>query len=122
MSYFKFFNEEENHKGFQYKDGLNTDTLPFNDNPDDTCVPGGLYFADAKNIMSFLDNSHKFVREVFIPEGELVVPDGVNKFRAHSIILGERRDLGKVETWEWLVESGLARARWCVRAGCVCVC
>ena len=107
MRYFKLFNEHENHYGFQYKDGLNTDTIPFNDNPEHSCCAGGLYFSDENNIIAFLDYKHRYIREITIPEGGLVVNDGFNKFRAHSIKLGKRHDLSKLATWEWLNKIGV---------------
>ena len=44
--YYKITNASENHHGFQYQDGLNELQEEFNDNPDDHCCAGGLYFTD----------------------------------------------------------------------------
>jgi len=108
--YFKLFNEEENHHGFQYQDGLNTDTLPFSSNPEDSCVPGGLYFSDAENIMDFmflLNKNFYYIREVEVPEGELIIKTHTGKCRAHSLFLHKRRSLYEAETWKWLKEQGV---------------
>jgi hypothetical protein len=53
MKYFKIFNESDNHNGFQYVDGLNVDIIPFNDDPNESCVEGGLYFSDVEHICVF---------------------------------------------------------------------
>ena len=50
-SFWKITNEEENHHGFQYQDGLNVDTQEFQESG--TCVKGGLYFTDSENIPNF---------------------------------------------------------------------
>jgi len=110
--YYKLFNEQENHHGFQYQDGLNTDTLPFNSNPEDSCVEGGLYFSDAENIMNFLCNDppYEYIREVEVPEGELIIKDpdtDSTKWRAHSLYLHKRRSLYEAETWKWLKEQNV---------------
>ena len=42
--YFKITNAKENHHGFQYVDGLNVLIEEFNDDPNDSCCAGGLYF------------------------------------------------------------------------------
>ena len=51
--YFKITNQEENHNGLQYQNGLVEDILPFNDNPDDSCCKGGIYFSEVKHIFKF---------------------------------------------------------------------
>ena len=42
--YFKITNAEENHNGFQYVNGLNVLEEQFNNNPNQSCCAGGLYF------------------------------------------------------------------------------
>ena len=53
-TYYKITNAKENHHGFQYKDGLNILEEEFNDNPNDHCCAGGLYFSDVEHIFAFL--------------------------------------------------------------------
>ena len=101
--YFKIFKEDDNHNGFQYQDGLNEDALEFNDS-EESCVPGGLYFTDGKNICEFV-NYGEYIREVEVPSGTLMVRD-VGKFRANRLFLHKRRSLSEVSTWEWMVENG----------------
>jgi len=87
--YYKILNEDECHHGMQYKNGLNTDVLPFN--PSGSCEPGGIYFSDVENILEFAGYG-PWIREVTLPEGEEVYKDPVgNKYKAHSVILGKRR-------------------------------
>jgi hypothetical protein len=66
---------------------------------------GGIYFTIPKNIHCFL-NIGIYIREVTIPEGAEMVEDH-GKWRASKVILGERRDLGEIGTWGWLVENGV---------------
>lgn len=100
--YFKVTNKTENHHGFQYKDGLNVDTLPFQ--PSGSCVPGGLYFSDLRNIGKFY-NYGVWLRVVTLPKDnpdfKMVRDDsGCVKWRANMIILGNRYALGSVETYD----------------------
>ena len=87
---YKILNDEENHNDFQYQEGLNVDTQPFY--PEGSCETGGLYFSDVENIFEFL-NYGPYIREVTIPPRVPVYkdPDG-NKYKAHKIILGSRRE------------------------------
>jgi hypothetical protein len=90
QTYYKITNKRENHRDFQYKDGLNIDIIPFNDNPNESCVPGGLYFTSLEHIIEFF-NYGRWIREVKIPKDAKVIkdPDG-NKWRADKIILGRK--------------------------------
>ena len=102
--YFKITNREEKHNGMQYQTGLNVDILPFNDNPKASCVPGGIYFSDEKNICGFLTYG-QWIREVTLPEDAKVVKDpSGGKWRANKVLLGERRDLRDPNTFKWLDE------------------
>ena len=90
--YYKVLNAEECHNGFQYIEGLNVLRKPFNDDPKASCVPGGLYFANANNISKF-DGYGPHVRQVTFPLEDpnfKVVADCADKFRANMIILGPR--------------------------------
>ena len=89
-TYYKVTNENEIHHGYQYKDGLNILIGKFNNNPNKSCVTGGFYFTDYKNLINFLDYG-VWIREVTIPTDAKVVkdPDG-NKWRADKIIFGNK--------------------------------
>ena len=94
MKYYKITNEQEKHHGMEYKTGLNEDVLPFK--PSGNCDDGGIYFTNAENILAFGSNG-KWFREVTLPEGEDVYknPSTPLKWKAHRVILGERRDFEK---------------------------
>jgi hypothetical protein len=106
MTYFKIFNEKDCHHNFQYQNGFNTDTNNFEADPDKTCCPGGLYFADGYNILGFLRYGN-FIREVEIPRNETNVVHFKNKIRSKSLFLFPKRDLRDVETWKWLISKGV---------------
>ncbi|AVL95272.1 ankyrin repeat protein [Moumouvirus australiensis] len=108
--YFKITNELECHHGFQYVDGLNILKEEFNNNPNDSCVSGRLYFSDSENICKFLGYG-MYLREVFLPIGNpdfLMIkdPEG-DKYGANMIILGKRRDLKDLETWKYMFSIGI---------------
>jgi hypothetical protein len=102
--YLKITNQEENHNGLQYRDGLVEDILPFQ--PEGSCVAGGIYFTTPEHICEFL-NYGVWIREVTIPKDAQIVQDPErNKWRANKVVLSPRRSLRKVETWKWLEEIG----------------
>ena len=87
---YKILSENEVHNNFQYHEGLNVDTQPFN--PKGSYEPGGLYFSNVEHIFEFL-NYGPYIREVTIPPRVKVYkdPEG-HKYKAHQIILGSRRE------------------------------
>jgi hypothetical protein len=101
--YLKITNQEENHNDLQYHTGLVEDIIPFQ--REGSCVAGGIYYTTQEYICGFLGYGI-WLREVTIPEdAEYVKDPGGDKWRANKVILGERKDLRKVETWRWLVEE-----------------
>ena len=92
-TYWKVTNSRECHHGLQYKTGLIVDPEPFNNNPNESCVPGGIYFTTKKYLHKFFWIGHN-LRPVKIPKDARVVldPEG-DKYRADKIILGEKKDL-----------------------------
>jgi len=92
MQYWKILTEDLTHHGFQYKEGLNVDTIPFN--PTGECSPGGLYFADTYNILLFLSYGTKIARVTF-PEDAQVYRE-IYKSKADKIILS---DIVKIKNW-----------------------
>lgn len=84
---YKITNSNENHNGFQFKDGLNELDQKFNDNSDDSCCGGGFYITDIDHIIKFLDFGC-FMREVTLPKDTNMVmdPDG-DKWRIDKMIL-----------------------------------
>ena len=90
QTYYKVTNENECHNGYQYKDGLNILTEKFNDDPNDSCVPGGFYFTDYEHLPDFFWLG-TWIREITIPTDARVIkdPDG-DKWRTDKIILGNK--------------------------------
>lgn len=80
MKYYKILNEKENHYGIQYKTGLNVDVCFASD-----------------DILAFLSMGY-WIREVTLPKGEEVYENPSEngeprKYKAHRVILGERRKI-----------------------------
>ena len=61
----KLTNEAETHNGLRYHGGLVVDPLPFNDDPEDSCCPGGIYFA-GRDTLAFIEGM-TWAREVSLP-------------------------------------------------------
>jgi len=103
MKYYKILNKQEKHHNLQYQTGINVDQIPFNPNGD--CKPGGIYFA-SEDILAFLDYGC-WIREVTLPDKEEIYenPGNPKKFKAHSVILGERREIN-LELIKELVSEG----------------
>jgi hypothetical protein len=104
MKYWKITNEEENHYGMQYQDGWNTDINEFDLSPE---CGGGLFFA-SRDILGF-GGYGCYVREVTFEETEQVIEVnslGLQKFKAHKIHLGERRNWNDPEDIKELIENG----------------
>jgi len=110
MNYYKILNETECHNGFQFQDGLNIDTVPFN--PTGTCLEGGIYFS-RKDILTFL-NYGLWIRQVTIPEDARVYKDpesSPEKWKADKIILGPRKSID-LDVIKSLVEEGADIHAW----------
>lgn len=111
MKYYKVTNETECHYGFQYKTGLNVDTVPFADTG--SCVPGGLYFTTRKFIPRFFEFGC-YLREVTLPEDDSdfrMVEDPIGdpeKWRANKIVLGRQWHLSDPSAY---TDNGLSVPR-----------
>jgi hypothetical protein len=107
--YYKITNAEENHFGFQYVTGLNILVGEFNNDPDQSCCKGGLYFTNIENIFYFL-NCGIYLREVFLPMSnpgfKMIKDKSGNKWRANMIILGRRASLYNPATFKYLIKNG----------------
>lgn len=89
----KITNIEENHNGFQFVTGKNTDVLPFN--PSGSCTSGGIYFCEEKligNYFNYRDIIGHYIRLVTLDADEDVYVDNF-KFKAKTVHLGERRKI-----------------------------
>ena len=104
-TYYRLTNEDECHNGFQYRDGLNVDTVPFD--PSGTCRPGGLYFFSRVQLGRLID----YIPENFIPYwiSEVTFPPDAKiwkmegKYKADKFILGERQTIFRTDC-ELLIE------------------
>lgn len=107
-TYYKVTNKDECHRGFQYKDGLNILTEPFDDNPENTYCKGGLYFS-AKEFIHFYYGHGVWLREVFLPtdnpDFKMVKYQKSNSFRANMIILGKKYDLHNIDDISYIFKN-----------------
>jgi len=87
--YVKILNEKMNHHGFQYKEGLNVDSVPFN--PDGECNAGGLYFTDQEHIHEFISFG-TLLADVCVPKNARVYQEH-KKWKAEQIILSNIRPI-----------------------------
>ena len=83
-TFYKVLRPDLIHHGFRYRPGLNIDTVPFD--PSESCKPGGLYFADIKNLLKFLNYGNQ-IAEIEIPDDSLVYIEN-NKFKTDKFIIG----------------------------------
>lgn len=91
--FYKLTNESENHNGFQFKTGLNIDTVEFN--PKGRCQQGGIYFTELIYVLKWLKYNGKRmkkIRKVLIPNCAMVYVEKY-KFKANKMILGESMNL-----------------------------
>lgn len=86
----------ENHNGYQFKNGLNIDTIDFNTNM--LCTPGGIYFINKIHMIKWLTYNKKVMywyREVTIPNNARIYIEDC-KFKTNMLILGPRK---QIITW-----------------------
>ena len=90
INFYKLTNKSEIHNKFQFKDGINIDTISFN--PHSSCKAGGIYFTEESKIGMWTDYSNEkmtFIRKVTIlDDAEVYIED--HKFKADTIILGAK--------------------------------
>lgn len=107
--YYKITNKDENHHGFQYTTGLNLLVGEFNDNIDDSCCAGGLYFTSIEHVFKYLDYG-VYLRKITLPTSDpnfkMVKDKTGDKWRANMVILGKCRELSNPETFKYLIKKG----------------
>ena len=105
INFYKLTNESEIHNGFQFKDDINEDTIPFNAHG--SCTPGGIYFTEESKIgmWTYYNGSEmKFIRKVTIPDDTKIWVEE-DKFKADIIVLGTRILIEDfVETYDDITE------------------
>ena len=106
MKFYKILSENEIHNGLQYKTGRVDDPNPFLEQG--SCVPGGIYFVPVTTILAFI-NHGPWIREVTVPDDAQMVKDpgaGPEKYRASSVVLGEREQWEDPEVVRRLIADG----------------
>jgi hypothetical protein len=81
--FYKIINNKLIHNNFEFKHGLNIDTIPFN--PKDECSPGGIYFSEKSKLPIYFGYGI-YVVKVSIPDDAQVYIEK-DKFKADKIIL-----------------------------------
>jgi hypothetical protein len=106
---YKSTNLLEHHGDMWYRDGLNEDVVPISIGYDgfdyDPSKCGGITFS-SEDTFHFLK---KWVREVTIPDGEpyYISTKSPDSFKAHRVILGERKCWGDLEVFKSLLDDGV---------------
>ncbi len=108
IHYVKLTNKTCIHNGFEFKEGLNTDTIPFN--IDKECCAGGIYFCRLDDIFRWLNYNNMemyYIWDVKIPkvderENDVKVMIYENKIKASSIILSNKRKIEDLDIWNKL--------------------
>lgn len=102
--YYKITNKNENHDGYQYRDGINTSDEPFEKSG--SHIRRDFHFTTIDNIFKYLDDGC-IVREIKLPQKCKWVKDSDGYgYRANTIILGNKYDLQNPKTFEMLVKRG----------------
>lgn len=83
MKFYKIVNPNGHH-GMVYKEGINTDALPFN--PKGSCEPGGIYFS-REDIFAFLNYGTELYEVEPIGEIYKDKETDITKWKAHSVNL-----------------------------------
>ena len=117
--YFKITNKKENHRGFQYKDGMNSNTQPFI--PSGCCSGGGLYFTSLENLHMFSQFGVN-IRPIIVPSAVPIYDEvctsithwNCHKFhyksKAPTVYLLPKIKLGSAESFRLLYNFELGNA------------
>ena len=83
----KCLNNELKHFNFQYKIGLNEDTIPFN--PFGSCELGGLYFTTKEHINEFLEYGLNVALLELCEDAVFYIEPCGTKFKTNKFIIKE---------------------------------
>jgi len=97
--FYKFLNYDLKHYDFQYKVGLNIDTVQFN--PTSECSAGGLYFCEESKCHVFWNDYDEKLSRVTIPDDARVYVEKY-KFKADKFILTEIIDFSNMFDEFWI--------------------
>ena len=92
-TFIKLTNKDEIHNGFQFKTGLNIDTIQFN--PTGECSTGGLYFCDENDVGRWIEYGNKkmtYYRVVKVLDDANIYIEEY-KFKTDKFILGEKQSI-----------------------------
>jgi hypothetical protein len=107
--FIKLTNESEIHNNYQFKTGLNIDSVSFD--PTGNCRAGGLYFCLLDELSRWLHYSYEkpmfYARVVTVPMDARVWIEE-DKFKADRFILGDHVVIGDLDVW--------TDANYCLRA------
>ena len=90
IQFVKLTNQEELHNGYQFKDGLNVDNIPFNTKYE--CSPGGIYFCRFDNFTKYLNYGKEmyYMRYIIIPDDAQVFEESNGKYKTDKLFLSCR--------------------------------
>ncbi len=98
---YKLTNYTSCHNGFQFKEGLNIDTIPFNTTRE--CSPGGMYFTTSDDFYRYLmynDKKMYWVYDVEIPPEAKVHYEPNGKAKTDRFILKNKRPISELKEWD----------------------
>src|SRR5579862_8275445 len=98
QKYYKFTNKECKHNEFQYREGLNTDTKPWNT---DECSEGGLYIVPVEywyEWITYRDDLY-YVWDAQ-PISDLINYESNHKVKCHQIELSNCRRIEEMDEWK----------------------
>jgi hypothetical protein len=82
------------HNGFEFKEGLNVDVIPFNTSG--YCTPGGIYICEFQHILLWLSYNDKemyWMWDVDIPDDAKIYKEPKQKVKCDKLILSNKRPI-----------------------------
>jgi hypothetical protein len=96
-AYVKILHSNLKQKKFQYKKGLNIDTIPFN--PTGSCQPGGLYYTQFRYFTKFLQYGDQ-IALVELPDDAQIYAEAAGiKWKADKIIIRHIFPIADLDCW-----------------------
>jgi hypothetical protein len=95
IKYYKLLSANMRHYGFQYKEGLNVDTQPFN--PSGWCSHGGLYYTSHEHVDAWCKPDWPLIADVTVPDDARVYAEPCGtKWKADKLVLSNIRPISEV--------------------------
>ncbi len=98
---YKLTSRSSCHNGFQYREGMNRDTLPFRNDDMSECAAGGLYYSYGTDILywtRYIEKKMYYIWDVTVPEDALQVKYRC-KSKANYFRLSNRRRIKDLPDW-----------------------